>query len=76
MKTWEMIQQTVQGDMWYSETLGYPIMHTSSGFVFLNSKNEFHNIKICQNFLRATDWRKIKDETDKVIYYEDDIMEK
>ncbi len=71
-----MIQLTEQGDMWYSETLGHSILHTSRGFVFLNSKNEFHNIKVCQNFLRAKDWRKISEALDKDICNDDDLTEK
>jgi hypothetical protein len=55
MKTWEMIKNSIEGDIWYSETLGYPILHKSRGFVSLNSK---HNIKVSNNFLRASDWKK------------------
>ncbi|AOH53368.1 hypothetical protein ABE28_003310 [Peribacillus muralis] len=57
MKTWEMIKRSVQGDIWYSETLGYSIIQTSRGLVSLKSK--FHSIKASNNFLRATDWKKI-----------------
>ncbi len=71
-----MIQRTVQGDVWYSETFGYPILHTSEGFVSLNLKNEFHNIKVSHNFLNATDWKRIKDEQDKILWNNDDITEK
>ncbi|WP_260288746.1 hypothetical protein [Peribacillus aracenensis] len=59
MKTWEMIKQSVQGDIWYSETLGYLITHTSRGFVSLKSKSKLHSIKASNNFLRATDGKKI-----------------
>ncbi|USK57757.1 hypothetical protein LIS82_27680 (plasmid) [Cytobacillus solani] len=38
MKTWDMIKKSVQGDIWYSEVLWYPIIHTHKGFVPLNSK--------------------------------------
>lgn len=55
MKTWEMIKKSILGDVWYSEILGYPILHKSRGFVSLNSK---YNIKVSNNFLRATDWKK------------------
>lgn len=56
MKTWEMIEKSKFGDRWYSETLGYTIIHTSRGFVSINSKK--HPIKASNNFLRATDWRR------------------
>ena len=58
MKTWEMIQKSVQGDIWYSEVLGYPIIHTHKRFIPLNSKSN-QNIKISNKFLRATVWKKI-----------------
>lgn len=59
VKTWEMIQCSVQGDIWYSEILGYPILHSSKGFISMKSKSRLSNIKASHNFLRATDWRKI-----------------
>lgn len=58
-----MIKQTVQGDIWYSETLGYSVTQTSKGFVSLNSKSKFNTIKVSNNFLRATDWRKVNKDT-------------
>lgn len=58
-----MIKQTVKGDIWYSETMGYSVLHTSSGFVSLNSKSKSHSIKVSNNFLRATDWRKVNKAT-------------
>lgn len=54
--TWEMLKVSIQGDYWYSETLGYTITHTTKGFVSSNSQ---FTIKISNKFLRATDWRKI-----------------
>jgi hypothetical protein len=54
-----MINKSLQGDIWYSETLGYPIMHTSKGFISLNSGSK-SNVKLSHNFLRATDWKKVK----------------
>lgn len=59
MKTWEMIQRSVQGDIWYSETLGYSILHSNKGFVSLKSKSKNNNIKLSNIFLRATDWKKV-----------------
>lgn len=56
MKTWEMIQKSVQGDIWYSDVLGYPIIHTQRGFVPLHGNNA---IKASNTFLRANDWKKI-----------------
>jgi len=64
MKTWEMIKKSVQGDIWYSEVLGYPIIHTHKGFVPLNSKANY-NIKLSNTFLRANDWKKLKNTTIK-----------
>ncbi|HDR8111925.1 hypothetical protein ACO1D2_15635 [Bacillus thuringiensis] len=57
MKTWEMIKKSKLGDKWYSETLGYVIIHTSRGYVSMYSKNS--SIKVSNNFLRATDWIKV-----------------
>lgn len=57
-----MIKQTVQGDVWYSETLGYSVLHTSNGFVSLNAKSK-GSIKVSNTFLRATDWRKVNKYT-------------
>ncbi|WP_144566967.1 hypothetical protein [Neobacillus bataviensis] len=62
MKTWEMIKQTVQGDVWFSETLGYSVIHASNGFVSLKAKSK-GSIKVSNNFLRATDWRKVNKDT-------------
>ena len=63
MKTWEMIKQNVQGDVWYSETLGYSVTRTSKGFVSLKSKSKFNTIKASNIFLRATDWKKVNTDT-------------
>jgi hypothetical protein len=59
MKTWEMIKTSVQGDIWYSEVLGYPIIHTHKGFVPLHSKS-MYNVKLSNNFLRANDWIRVQ----------------
>jgi hypothetical protein len=56
-----MIKQTVQGDVWFSETLGYSVIHASNGFVSLNA-NSNASIKISHTFLRATDWRKVNED--------------
>ncbi|WP_340372125.1 hypothetical protein [Peribacillus sp. FSL E2-0218] len=65
MKTWQMLKQTLQGDVWYSETMGYSILHTSNGFVSLKAKSKSHSIKVSNNFLRATDWRKVNNDIKK-----------
>lgn len=57
MKTWEMIRASVQGNTWYSETLGYPIIHTHKGFL---SKYTKASVKLSNRFLRASDWKKIE----------------
>jgi hypothetical protein len=54
-----MIKQTVQGDVWYSETLGYSVLHTSKGSISLKSESKSNNVEIPNGFLSATDWVKI-----------------
>ena len=57
-----MVKNTVQGDVWYSETVGYTIVHSSNGLV---SRDTGNRVRVSQNFLRATDWVKIEPTPNK-----------